>query len=60
MVKLRRMPSPGHVACMGAKINAYTIWVLKKELAIVKTPTKWSAYKIPSVIVVFVVLVCKV
>jgi hypothetical protein len=24
-----------------------------------KTPAKWSAYQIPSVIVVFVVLVCK-
>jgi hypothetical protein len=31
-----------------------------RQYAIAKTPAKWSAYKIPSVIVVFVVLVCKV
>jgi hypothetical protein len=30
------------------------------EKAIAKTPAKWSAYQIPSVIVIFVVLVFKV
>jgi uncharacterized membrane protein len=31
-----------------------------RQQAIVKTPAKWSTYQIPSVIVVFVVLVFKV
>jgi hypothetical protein len=31
-----------------------------RQQAIAKTNAKWSAYQIPSVIVVFVVLVCKV
>jgi hypothetical protein len=31
-----------------------------RQQANAKTPAKWSAYQIPSVIVVFVVLVCKV
>jgi hypothetical protein len=32
----------------------------RQQQAIAKTPTKWSAYQIPSVIVVFVVLVFKI
>jgi hypothetical protein len=31
-----------------------------RQQAIAKTPAKWSAYQIPSVIVVFVILVFKV
>jgi hypothetical protein len=30
-----------------------------RQQAIAKTPAKWSAYKISSVIVLFVILVCK-
>jgi hypothetical protein len=33
--------------------------VATRQQAIAKTPAKWSAYQIPSVIVVFVVLVWK-
>jgi hypothetical protein len=35
------------------------LWATRQQ-AIAKTPAEWSAYQFPSVIVVFVVLVCKV
>jgi hypothetical protein len=39
--------------------NSKPHWATRQQ-AIAETPAKWSAYQIPSVIVVFVVLVCKV
>jgi hypothetical protein len=38
--------------------NSKPHWVTRQQ-AIAKTPAKWSAYQIPGVIVVFVILVCK-
>jgi hypothetical protein len=47
-----------------ARLSAYPNdskphWATRQQ-AIAKTPAKWSAYQIPSVIVVFVILVFKV
>jgi hypothetical protein len=39
--------------------NSEPHWATRQQ-AIAKTPAKWSAYQIPSVIVVFVILVFKV
>jgi hypothetical protein len=39
--------------------NSKPCWATRQQ-AIAKTPAKWSAYQIPSVIVVFVILVVKV
>jgi hypothetical protein len=38
--------------------NSKPHWATRQQ-AIVKTPAKWSTYQIPSVIVVFVILVFK-
>jgi hypothetical protein len=40
--------------------NSKPRWGTRQEQAIAKTPAKWSSYKIPSVIIVFVILVSKV
>jgi hypothetical protein len=43
----------------GARLSAHPNWATRQQ-AINKTPAKWSAYQIPSVDVVFVILVFKV
>jgi hypothetical protein len=53
-----RCYSSQYSARLSAHLNGLMVNLI--ELPDNKTPVKWSAYRIPSVIVVFVVLVCKV